>query len=121
MSCGGAIRRTVSMYAGIDRADLVARLRDEIAAQSARRDSRAAVATGWPALDRLLPHGGVRRGSLVEVLGERAETVAAALTRAACHAPGAVVVVDRDGQFHPPALAAWGVPLDRQVVVRAED
>ncbi len=108
------------MYAGTDRADLVARLRDEIASRFTGRVPSAAIPTGWPALDRLLHDGGVRRGSLVEVIGERAETVAAALTRACCRASGAVVVVDRERQFHPPALAAWGVPLDRQVVVRAE-
>ena len=41
------------------------------------------------------------------------------LTWAACRSPGVVVVVDRDGQFYPPALAAWGVPLERLIVVRA--
>jgi hypothetical protein len=32
-----------------------------------------------------------------------------------------VVVVDRDRQFYPPALAAWGIPLPRLVVIHADD
>src|SRR5204862_5187521 len=80
------------------------------------------VRTGWPALDRILPRGGVRRGSLVELLaagpGSGAETVAAVLTRAVCQHPGAVVVVDQAGEFYPPALAAWEVGYEQLVVVR---
>jgi protein ImuA len=106
---------------------LIARLRGEIAAceRSESSPGRPVIRTGWPALDRALPPGGLRRGALVELLDARsgcgAETVAAVLTRAACRDPGAVVVVDRDRQFYPPALAAWGVPFRRLVVVRAAD
>ena len=81
--------------------------------------------TEWPELDGVLPGGGIRRGSLVELLDERAgcgtETIAAVLTRTVCQIPGVVVVVDRDGEFYPPALAAWGIGFDRQIVVRAEN
>jgi len=112
---------------GFERAEVVARLRGAIAAceRSAGGPDRPAVRTGWPALDRALPLGGVRRGALVELLDARAgcgaETVAAGLTRAACGGPGVAVVVDPDRQFYPPALAAWGVPLGRLVVVHAAD
>jgi protein ImuA len=107
-----------------NRTDLLTRLRDEISACGRPgQTDRSIVPTGWPALDRLLPGGGVRRGSLVELLDERAgcgaETVAAVLTRTVCRTPGVVVIVDRDGQFYPPALAAWGVAFDRLIVVRA--
>jgi protein ImuA len=109
-----------------DRTDLLIRLRDEIAACGRPGQvDRPIVPTGWPALDRILPGGGVRRGSLVELLDERAgcgaETVAAMLTRTVCQTPGVVVIVDRDGQFYPPALAAWGVTFDRLIVVRAAE
>src|SRR5438034_217321 len=107
-----------SMRDGSDWAALIERLRGEMAAcELSGGPDRPAVPTGWPALDRVLPFGGIRRGTLVELLdarsGSGAETVAAALTRAACRWPGVVVVVDRDRQFYPPALAAWGVPLRR--------
>jgi protein ImuA len=115
------------MRDGSERAELLARLRDGIAA--CERTECAAchpvIRTGWPALDRALVLGGIRRGSLVELLDTRAgcgaETVAAVLTRSACRAGEAVVVVDPDRQFYPPALAAWGVPLGRLVVVRVAD
>jgi protein ImuA len=106
------------------RADLLTHLRDEIAARERTPTERdlSATPTGWPALDRLLPLGGIRRGALIELLdgglGCGAETVAAVLTRAACRNPGVVAVVDPAGEFYPPALAAWGVPFDRLVVVR---
>ena len=104
------------------RTDLLARLRDEIAASGLGRTDRSIVPTEWPELDGVLPGGGIRRGSLVEMLDERAgcgaETIAAVLTRTVCQSQGVVVVVDRDGQFYPPALAAWGIGFERQIVVR---
>jgi protein ImuA len=112
------------MLATSDRADLLARLRHDIATCGPPGQvDRSAVRTGWPALDRLLPAGGVRRGSLVELLdlGGGAESVAAILTVTACRSPGVVVVVDQAGEFYPPALAGWGVPVERQIVVRPGD
>jgi hypothetical protein len=103
-----------------ERAELVIRLRDAIASCGRGDPDVAALSTGWSTLDRALP--GVRPGSLVELVGvgpgSGAGTIAAALTRAACRSPGVVVVVDPAGEFYPPALAAWGIPLDRLVVVR---
>jgi protein ImuA len=43
------------------------------------------------------------------------------LTRAVCRSPGAVVVVDNDRDVYPPALAAWGVPLERLIIIHAAD
>jgi protein ImuA len=115
------------MRDGSERAELLARLRSDIAAceRPGCVPDRPAIPTGLPSLDRVLPLGGIRRGALVELLDARsgcgAETVAAVLTRAACRPGEAVVVVDPDRQFYPPALAAWGVPLGRLVVVHAAD
>jgi len=109
-----------------ERTELLARLRDQIAGCERVIDAaeRPIIRTGWPTLDEILPSGGLRRGSLVELLDLRsgcgAETVAAGLTQAACRFPGVVVIVDRDGQFYPSALAAWDIPVERMVVVRAE-
>lgn len=113
------------MHAPVARTELLTRLRSEMAACAAavRAGERPPIPSGWPALDRLLPHGGVSRGSLVELPdaenGCGAQTVAAALTAQAGRAGGAVVVIDGDGHFYPPGLAAWGVPLARLVDVRA--
>lgn len=89
-----------------------------------------AVPTGFAPLDRLLPAGGVRRGSLVEWLchGEAsgaaglASAVACRLAGDADRAGGAastIVIVDRKGWFHPPAVLGWlerGKAVGRQAV-----
>lgn len=110
------------------KAELLSRLRNEIAAyeRSGPGSDRPIVSTGWPALDRALPLGGIRRGSIVELLdacsGCGAETLAAVMMRSAArspdHATKPIVIVDRDRQFYPPALAAWGIPLERIVMVQ---
>ena len=83
-----------------------------------------AVATGFTALDGLLPAGGVRRGSLAEWLaGDEASGAATLAAAVACRLAGAaaggskadrsgetaatIVVVDRRGWFHPPAVLGW--------------
>src|SRR3990172_9344057 len=80
-----------------------------------------AVFTGIEGLDRLLPEGGVRRGTLVEWLsageGSGAGTLALVCARQACQAGGVAVVVDRGGEFYPPAAAACGIGLRETIVV----
>jgi len=96
-----------------------------------------AVPTGFAPLDRLLPAGGVRRGSLVEWLcrdeasgaAALASAVACRLAEAADRESGAmasaIVVVDRKGRLYPPAVLGWleraggsGRPTPRLVVAR---
>lgn len=125
-----------------------------------REQERAVVPSGFPSLDALLPAGGVRRGSLIEWLGEPADepsgtwvaparvavahegpatavqdgaaagrhpdvrrgpgagavTLACAVahglagagtTASGASPPRTIVVVDRAGWFHPPALLPW--------------
>lgn len=80
------------------------------------------LSTGVPELDRLLPAGGLRQGTLVEYLagGTASGTVAlaCAAARAACDDGQACVVVDRLGQFYPLAAVALGIDLARLIVVR---
>lgn len=147
-----------------------------------REQSRDVVPSGCPSLDALLPAGGVRRGSLIEWLGEPADepvgahgachhaaqpdadepvatsAIRSSVTRrvadpAAAHATGTgavtlacavarglasvgnvssgaasgaippqtIVVVDRTGWFHPPAVLPWlagSVPTPQLVVAR---
>ena len=98
-------------------------------------EGRETVATGFPALDRLLPAGGVRRGSLVEWLAGGAERLAGGAERLAGGVGGGaislacavacrladprwaeqsrasqastIVVVDRGQRFYPPAVIPW--------------
>jgi len=116
------------------RAAVVAALSEQLRQLEGERFASGAgetISTGVPALDHLLPDRGLRRGTLVEWLGETAGRVsdrAAAASGAgtlaliaACSAletGGALVVFDRTRRFYPPAALAWGIPLERLIVVQ---
>lgn len=77
---------------------------------------RPVVASGFRSLDRLLPRGGVSRGSLLEWLADDEASGATALaaavavgmaTAAGEAAGGTILVVDRGGRFYPPAVMSW--------------
>jgi hypothetical protein len=91
-------------------------------------EGRETVATGFSSLDRLLPAGGVRRGSLIEWLAGGVECLAGgdgggAISLAcavACRLAdprwaeqsrasqaSTIVVVDRGQRFYPPAVIPW--------------
>jgi hypothetical protein len=103
---------------------LVSRLRREVARLEGSRppEDDQALSTGSADLDRLLPGGGLWRGMLVEYLsaavGGGAGILALTAARAACQGGRALVVVDCQGQFYPPAAAAWGIDLTRMLVLR---
>jgi protein ImuA len=106
--------------------ELLERLRERIASLERPADcgERSVVSTGCPALDRVLPFEGVRRGSLTEWLSERAgsgaESMALLLTREACRDRGVVVLLDRERQAYPPAVVAGGIDAERLIVVHPE-
>jgi hypothetical protein len=92
-------------------------------------DTRETVSSGFAAVNALLPAGGLRRGSLVEWLaggeaaagdlagGAGAVSLALAVAcRLAAAGPRTIVVVDRAGWFHPPAVMPW-LGDSRQLVV----
>lgn len=90
--------------------------------EQAQRPAWGTASSGCAALDRLLPPGGLRRGSLVEWLapasGSGAATLAMRAAQSACADGGALVVVDRRGDFFPPAALARGVDPAQMIVVR---
>lgn len=75
---------------------------------------RPVVTSGLRSLDCLLPRGGITRGSLMEWLGDDdvsgattlATAVAASLAGSVATG-GTILVVDRGGRFHPPAVMPW--------------
>jgi protein ImuA len=81
--------------------------------------------SGCPALDRLLPRGGFRRGSLVEwcaaTRGSGAGTLALLVAREACRGGGTLAVLDRRREFYPPAAVPWGLDLGNLLVVRPRE
>jgi len=80
------------------------------------------VSSGFRGLDKILPDGGLRRGTLVEWLagrpGSGAATLALIASREASRAGGAVVIVERSRTFYPPAAVRWGLDLETLIVVR---
>ncbi|HZL90133.1 MAG TPA: hypothetical protein VFB96_17325 [Pirellulaceae bacterium] len=98
-------------------------LRRQIAAvESGQPEEDADVlSTGVPALDALLPRGGLRRGSVTEWLAAAsaggAQTLALLAARQACSDGKSLVVVDRQRRFYPPAAAVLGIDLLRLIVV----
>ena len=94
-------------------------LRQDSEWRQAEGDVRETVATGFSTLDRLLPAGGVRRGSLIEWLagGDAASADASGAIALACAVAcrlatsatqaSTIVVVDRGQRFYPPAMLPW--------------
>jgi len=70
----------------------------------------------------MLPAGGLRRGTLVEWLGDAkgsgAATLAVMAAAEACRGGKSLVVVDHGGEFYPPAAVRLGVAPNRLIVVR---
>jgi len=106
---------------------LVAGLRRQVARLEgiSRPADERPVSTGSPALDRLLPAGGLARSSLVEYLspgpGSGTGTLALAAAREACADGRALVVVDRSRTFYAPAAAAWGIDLSQTLLLQPAD
>lgn len=96
-------------------------LREALLARPERRFASEPVSCGAD-LDAAFPEGGLRRGALVEWLGETEGCGQATFAfAAACRATsegGALVVVDREGTFYPPAAASLGLDLTEVALVR---
>lgn len=116
-ACGGMARQILHS---------VEMLRDKIALWegSFRGVARnaAAVSSGCPPLDRLLPGGGFARGTLVEWLaaadGSGAGTLAVLAAREACRDGDWLVLVDGRREWYPPGLLRWGIAPETLLLVQ---
>jgi protein ImuA len=106
------------------RTQVVGELRDQLGRWGAANlaEDPAVFSSGAAVVDTLLPGGGLRHGMLVEWLGDFGRSGAVTLgllaAREACREGGVLVVLDRPQTFYPPAAAAWGIDLNRLIVVR---
>src|SRR5688572_18463033 len=117
-----AMSETFDLAYGDPRHRLVEELRRQVGGcgASAPQDE-VTFSTGTLPLDELLG-GPLRYGMLVEWLSGMAHSGAATLSllcaREACRPGGMLVVIDRMQTFYPPAAAAWGIDLNRLIIVR---
>jgi len=84
--------------------------------------SATRLSTGLPPLDRLLPGGGLRRGSCLEWLAEGpgvgVARLALAVVPGALRPEGICLVIDPRREFFPRGAPELGIPFDRLVVLR---
>lgn len=87
-------------------------------------DGEPRFSAGSPSIDQLLPHGGLRRGTVVQWVGESgggawslAMIAAAEIAKSEMSGGKPLVVFDLNQEFYPPAAVALGVPADRMMVV----
>ena len=101
--------------------DLRERLRQMNRAGVRGRDENS-LSTGVAALDALLPAGAFRAGMIIEWIvdgtGSGAMRLALPAATQALQNGGALVVIDEQKEFYPPAALRLGLDLDRIIVVR---
>jgi hypothetical protein len=113
---------TFDLAHGDPRSRLVKELRRQVGGlEAAAPQDEVTFSTGTPPLDQMLG-APLRYGMLIEWLSGLAYSGAATLSllcaREACRLGGVLVVIDRLQTFYPPAAAAWGIDLDRLLIVR---
>lgn len=103
---------------------LTQQLRQMEQSRQSSSDGDTLLTTGIEPLDRLLPEGGFRRGTIIEWLadgpGTGAATLALMTARQAIQAGGALVVIDLRQEFYPPAAAHLGIDLNNTIIVRPD-
>jgi hypothetical protein len=83
-------------------------------------DSQRTISSGLEVLDRLLPEGGFRAGTLIEWVAEKgsADQLALLAARSALGEDRVLIVIDDEESLYPPAAAALGFDLKRLILVR---
>lgn len=111
-----------------DSASLMQRLSSEVRGlETAGRQAtgKPTISCGCEALDGCLPDHGYVPGSVIEYLrampGCGASTLAfTAAATAMKSTEGFVVIVDTQHNIYPPALASWGIDLEKVILVRPQ-
>ena len=109
-----------------ERASVIEGLREQIRRIERRPCSGGAVfvPSGWPRVDALLPGGGFPRGAISELTGGRASgktAVALSTLARATGEHGIAAFVDGRGELYPPAAVAFGLQLERLLIIRPRD
>ena len=110
-----------------DQQSVLRRLRQKVGCVStASPKSPQQFSAGNTGIDEMLPSGGLKTDTLTEWISGSNSSSAAALSLivAAGHlksTDGPLVVVDANGQFHPPAAMALGIAAERIVLVRPKN
>ena len=107
----------------IDQPNLITQLREQIrqTETASRVGDGSLVTNGCHAIDRLLPENGYPRGTLVQWIsagGSGADLLSLRVAQQACDDGGALVIIDPQHEFFPPAAAAIGINLDNLIVLR---
>lgn len=114
--------RTVSLQRLQQQLQQIERSRRPPAGEDWQQTDDEVVSTGISPLDRLLPAGGFRRGTIVEWLSEgetaAADVLALLSARPILQTGGALVIIDREADFYPPAASTVGMDLENMIVVR---
>jgi hypothetical protein len=114
--------KALDLADGEPRIRLIEELRGKIGRGQTSSSAEDTFSTGVAALDQLLAANPLRYGMLTEWLSGLAHGGTATLSllcaRQACRQGGALVVIDRRQVFYPPAAAAWGIDLERLILVR---
>lgn len=85
---------------------------------TALEDEAVGRTTGFTALDHQLAAGGLAAGKLTEIAGAPSSGKTALVLAALSRCAGLVAFVDGRDQLYPPAAAAFGVDLERLLVVK---
>lgn len=106
------------------RQQTIAELQNQIWAreQGTSPNAKTVYSTGCDDLDALLPSGGVRRGSLIEWLGNssasRAGTLSLIAAKAICPQESPTVLIDVHHELFPLSLSLLGFDLSRVILIR---
>ena len=88
-----------------------------------RNDDGTVISSSCKAIDKMLPANGYNRGTIIEWFaepGSGAELFSLMAARNAASDGGALVIVDPNGHFYPPAAYTIGINLSNLIILKCE-